>query len=378
MTDRSIEGSLHPRGTAGGPASTRGRDYSLTGPEARRAVEIGLASAEWYHSDVPRKVMKDLMRRTDGPAIRDTVLWLVLLVGTGSAAVALWGSWWALPVFLVYGLLYASVADSRWHECGHGTAFRTDWMNDAVYHFTSFLLMRNPVNWRWSHARHHTDTIIVGRDPEILLMRPPNILAKTLAFVGLPHVFLGFATLVRNAFGNLSPAERDYIPASEWPKAVFWARVHVAIYAATIGLAFATWSILPLLLVGGPRLYGSWHVLMTAFLQHGGLAEDVPDHRLNTRTVYMNPVSRWIYWNMNYHVEHHIFPMVPYHALPRLHELIKHDLPPANPSIPQAYGELLRALWRQRREPDHYIRKSLPPGAQPYRDEFHSLDIRRA
>ena len=31
----------------------------------------------------------------------------------------------ALPVFAVYGVLYASPADSRWHECGHGTAFKT-------------------------------------------------------------------------------------------------------------------------------------------------------------------------------------------------------------------------------------------------------------
>ena len=57
------------------------------------------------------------------------------------------------------------------------------------------------------------------------------------------------------------------------------------------------------------------------------------DHRLNSRTVYMNPVFRFIYWNMNYHVEHHMFPMVPYHALPKLHELIKHDLPAPTPSI---------------------------------------------
>ena len=51
------------------------------------------------------------------------------------------------------------------------------------------------------------------------------------------------------------------------------------------------------------------------------------DHRLNSRTVYMNPVTRFLYWNMNYHVEHHMFPMVPYHALPALHEEIKDDLP---------------------------------------------------
>jgi hypothetical protein len=72
---------------------------------------------------------------------------------------------------------------------------------------------------------------------------------------------------------------------------------------------------------------------ITGLLQHGGLADNVIDHRLNSRTVYMNPVSRFIYWNMNYHVEHHMFPMVPYHALPKLHELIKHDLPAPCPSI---------------------------------------------
>jgi hypothetical protein len=55
-----------------------GRNYSLLGPDGARAVETGLAAAEWYHTDVPRKVMKDLMQRSDQPAIRDTVIlvWL--------------------------------------------------------------------------------------------------------------------------------------------------------------------------------------------------------------------------------------------------------------------------------------------------------------
>ena len=56
---------------------------------------------------------------------------------------------------------------------------------------------------------------------------------------------------------------------------------------------------IPLLLIGGPRIYGCWHFILTGLLQHGGLAEDVLDHRLNSRTVYMNPVSRFIYMNMN-------------------------------------------------------------------------------
>ena len=106
------------------------------------------------------------------------------------------------------------------------------------------------------------------------------------------------------------------------------ARVHIAIYAATLARRRSIMRLVAAADADRPAaLYGCWHMVMTGLLQHGGLADNVVDHRLNTRTVYMNPISRFIYWNMNYHIEHHMFPMVPYHALPRLHELIKHDLP---------------------------------------------------
>ena len=96
------------------------------------------------------------------------------------------------------------------------------------------MVVRNPVTWRWSHARHHTDTIIVGRDPEITVMRPPDIAMKALAFIGLPDVFRHFAILVRNAMGRFGPDERDYIPESELPRAILWAQVYVAVHVAAI------------------------------------------------------------------------------------------------------------------------------------------------
>jgi fatty acid desaturase len=206
-----------------------------------------------------------------------------------------------------------------------------------------------------------------------------------LHFVGIYDVWRSLKVLATNAAGQLSPDERDYIPASEIPKAVFAARVHMAIYAATalaaLGMLAAGYgwgSTIPVLLIGGPRIYGCWHFILTGLLQHGGLAEDVLDHRLNSRTVYMNQVSRFIYWNMNYHVEHHMFPMVPYYNLPALHALIKDDLPAPNSSIWDGYREMLRAVWRQRRDPDYYLRRDLPPTAKPYRDELHQFVPDRA
>ena len=149
------------------------RDYSLIGRDSQLAVESGLAAAEWYHTDIPRKQMKELMKRSDGPAIRDTTIWLGSMVIFAGLGVYFWGTWLSLPFFLAYGVLYGSASDSRWHECGHGTAFKTRWMNDVVYQIACFMIMRNPVTWRWSHTRHHTDKVIVGRDPEIAVMRRP-------------------------------------------------------------------------------------------------------------------------------------------------------------------------------------------------------------
>jgi fatty acid desaturase len=244
-------------------------------------------------------------------------------------------------------------------------------MNQAVYEIASFMIMRNSATWRWSHARHHSETYLVGRDPEIAVMRPPELAKLILNFFGVIDVINFIPTIIRNAISGPTPEEKTFVPESEWGKVQKVAMIHVAIYALTIIAAVAWGSILPLMVIGLPRMYGAWHHVMTGLLQHGGLADNVIDHRLNSRTVLMNPISRFVYWNMNYHVEHHMFPMVPYHALPRLHEIMKADLPPPNRSIAEAFREMWPAIKRQVLNEDYFIKRDLPPTAKPYREDFH-------
>ena len=107
-------------------SSARLGRYSLAGPENQAAVDAGLAGGAWYRIAVPRKRMKELMRRSDMPAVRDTAIWLGLMaVLRGRGYRAAGARWWAVPFFLAYGVLYGSASDSRWHEAGHGTAFVT-------------------------------------------------------------------------------------------------------------------------------------------------------------------------------------------------------------------------------------------------------------
>ena len=130
------------------------------------------------------------------------------------------------------------------------------------------------------------------------------------------------------------------------------ARAFIAVLVGVLGWAIARGSIVPLLFVGLPSFYGAWLAVFFGITQHAGLREDVLDHRLNTRTVYINPVFRFLYLNMNYHVEHHMFPAVPYYNLPALHREIKAYLPPPRPSMLAAYRELFHALREQRRDPE--------------------------
>ena len=111
------------------------------------------------------------------------------------------------------------------------------------------------------------------------------------------------------------------------------ARAYAAALVGVIAWAIASGTVVPLLFVGLPSFYGAWLFMFFAITQHAGLKEDVLDHRLNTRTVYINPVFRFLYLNMNYHLEHHLFPAVPYYNLPALHEEVKAYLPPPKPSM---------------------------------------------
>ncbi len=339
-------------------------DYSLVGENSILAVQKGLAGAQWYASPVPKEKMRELLRRRDGPAIRDTLLWFALLLFFGGCGYLLWGSWWAIFPFAIYGVLYGSVSDSRWHESSHGTAFKTDWMNNALYELASFMVLRESVHWRWSHTRHHSDTIVVGRDPEIVVQRPPSLFNLfVLNAFGINALKMYVNNVALHVVGKLTPEERTYIPESETQKLFFRARVYVLIYAGVIALAIYTRSILPLMFIGLPAFYGSWLMLIYGYTQHAALAENVLDHRLNCRTVYMNWINRYLYWNMGYHTEHHMFPLVPYHALPKLHALVKADMPAAYNGLLEAYREIIPALVRQSKDPTYFVKRQPPtPG----------------
>jgi len=345
------------------------RDYALTEDVAGTPAltDSGFRIGEegrWWTPGLDRKTLKELTRREDARPIANYGLWLILLAASGYVAFLTWGSWWAVPAFLVYGTIYSS-CDPRSHDLGHGTTFRTRWLNSAFLHLTLFMTMKEPVMWRWRHARHHTDTIHVGRDPEIQVSRPADLLRIAADFF---FVFLALTEVkptVQHAFGTITGDARHYVPRSEWRKLIWSARLLVAAYVAVAIWCIAIGSIFPVIFLWGPRFYANWLNFFGYLTQHAGLAEDAFDHRLNTRTVVMNPVFEFLYANLNYHIEHHIYPLVPYFNLPTLHRILEErgELPYTYRGLADAHREVMPALWRQSRETAYFVRRKLPAPA---------------
>jgi Na+-transporting NADH:ubiquinone oxidoreductase subunit F len=342
------------------------RDYSLVGPESARAEERGLAEGKWFQAEVDPARMRELMERRDLRPIVDLIIWVGLIVGLAALAWSLRGSWWALPAFIAYGAVAGGAADSRWHESGHGTAFRTPWLNDLVYYPASFLLGRSATFWRWSHFRHHTDTVIVGRDAEIVFPRPPSVPRLAWTFTHIQGGSTLIRTIVKYAFGWKDPVVDVLVPEQDRKRIAWEARVYVAIWLAAIVWAIASASFYPLLLIGLPTIYGGWLVVFFGVTQHAGLKEDVLDHRQSSRTVLMNPIFRFLYLNMNYHVEHHMFPAVPYYNLPALHAEIKDQLAKPSPNTLHAYKEIVSAFRQQHVDPTWELERDIPdvPGTR--------------
>ena len=317
----------------------------------------------WYRPDIPRKQLKVLMARGNLAGLRSFGMWGMCLGLSGYAAYRSVGSYWVIPAFFLYGTIYSS-CDARWHECAHGTPFRTRWLNEMFYVICSLMNMKEGTYTRWSHTRHHTETIMVGLDPEIQVMRPADLKRVLLDFLWIPDAIQMFRVMFIHALGAPSREAKDFVPPSEWREMFWWSRVYLVIYGAMIAWSVWVHSWLPVLFFPLARLYGGWLHQIFSLTQHAGLAENVRDHRLNTRTVELNPIFRFLYFNMNYHIEHHMFPMVPFHALPKLHEQVEACLPRAYRGLTDAFKEIIPALIRQSKDANYFVVRELPGAAQ--------------
>ena len=318
---------------------------------------------KWARVKLDSKTLKQCMQRTNTRPLFDMMSWLALMGVFGWLAVEYWGSFAGFFYLFIYGVLYGSGSSAREHETGHGTAFKSKTLNRIFHEITSFCILRETFLRNHGHDLHHRHTIITDVDPEIVTPAPPKLFQIVVNLLQIEKSIRGFLPLIYHSVGCLRAAE--IAAGLKLKRQTIWlARLWLAILGSTVATALYLESLLPILLIGPlPAMYGGTLRHLFALSQHVGLVVNVNDHRLNTRTIILGPLLSYLYMNMNYHLEHHLYPAVPYYHLPRLHEELAPQCPPAYQGFLSVFIEMLPVLLKQRHQPGYHIVRALPEKA---------------
>jgi fatty acid desaturase len=164
---------------------------------------------------------------------------------------------------------------------------------------------------------------------------------------GVPNLIRRVGDILRLARGR---ADRPWMAPAERRPLIVEARIYLGVYVL-IGLASV--------LAGSPAALLVWIAPLLvgqAFLRPYLLAEHTAcpftrDCLENTRTTLTLPLVRLFAWNMPYHAEHHAYPAVPFHALPRLHAAVRARVANLEPGYVAATVKVNRYLFGRARGP---------------------------
>ncbi|MDB5657240.1 MAG: fatty acid desaturase [Tardiphaga sp.] len=266
--------------------------------------------------------LKDLSLRSNAPgllravshfgaiALMGTLLWMVI---------GHYGVLFAVPLIVVQGYLVAFLFMPV-HEAAHKTVFRTRSLNTVLGHLSSLTIMYPLEYYTLFHWDHHRFTQDPARDPELMFATVPTSDTQlAIAYSGIVYLFKRVRLMFRHAITGQVVV--PWIPDNKRALVVREARLYVLVYLLLLvaSIALSSWVLLWVWLI--PLVVGQWFLRPYLFAEHTGC-----DHTRsafeNTRTTYTGRVMKWFTWNMPFHVEHHAYPSVPFHALPKLNAIV--------------------------------------------------------
>lgn len=262
-----------------------------------------------------------LKETADGPGLVRLVGHLALLAATGAAVLLApsWPLWFAAATAHGIVLIFLFTLE---HEAIHGTAFRTAWINQLAAEAAGVLVVVPPRWFRYFHFAHHRHSQDPERDPELETPKPHDWWSYVRHLSGLPYWRAEVSTIVNNALGR---GIGSYVPAPARRRIAIEARAYLAAYGAFAALSVAMGWTWPIELWLVPLLCGQPFLRAYLLAEHGACPL-VADMLANTRTTFASRFVRFLAWNMPYHTAHHVLPVVPFHLLPRLTELLNDRL----------------------------------------------------
>lgn len=239
--------------------------------------------------------------------------------------------WITLPLAILAGALLVRVF-IIFHDCGHGSFFKSKTANDVVGFLTGMLTFTPYYHWRWEHAIHHASaghldkrgtgdvwTLTVQEYLEssrwkrfaYRLARNPIIL-----FVIAPL----YLFLIRQRFVSAKANKRE-----RW--SVYW--MNLAIFGMAAGLS-AIYGIVPYLMIqliviavagsAGVWLFYVQHQFEDVYWERAD-QWDYTAAAMQGSSFYKLPrILQWFSGNIGYHHIHHLSARIPNYNLEKCHK----------------------------------------------------------
>lgn len=258
-----------------------------------------------------------------------------------------YGLLWAVPLMLLQAYFMAFLFMPM-HETAHKTAFRSRALNLIVGHLSAFMIAHRYEYYCLFHWDHHRYTQDPDKDPELVVgFKPASDTQLAIAYSGLLQIAGREWLMLRHAFTG--KVELPWIPDNKRDLVVREARLYVAGYVALLLASLALQTAILLWVWIVPLLAGQFILRPYLYAEHTG-CDRTRSAFQNTRTTYTGMVMKWFAWNMPYHVEHHAYPSIPFHALPKLNQIVDDRIVYRG----QGYRAVTRETWawfrRQRQE----------------------------
>ena len=316
-------------------------------PDARFAARVDMAEYEWDNQrkdwkrpKVDREVLKALSERSTLNGLARIAYFVLLLAARAVATVYVSriNLWLAIPVLYLYYFFYGFWV-AIVHELQHKTVFseRAEWLNEVFLYFVQTIVWNSPTYARVSHRLHHRYTMVRGVDPEtdwpeVITTRWLRnfllyLVLRVLVVGALIELVRSVKTQVERAAGRKDRMMRERCSEKEITairiESLAILLVHAAVFA--VAIVFHAWWLLAFVALAwhiGSPMEILWHAT-----KHIGRPYNVNDHRLNTRSVRVSGFIKMIFWGLDDHVDHHLYPVVPSRNLPKLHRILEKDLP---------------------------------------------------
>jgi fatty acid desaturase len=269
-------------------------------------------------------------------------IFLDLLLWIGTAALAIYvHRWWftAGSIFVVgFGPFHDLLVQG--HEGTHDLISRNRGVNDFFTWFTLALAGISAEAHRRFHLNHH-HYAHTYQDPEFQFFDRVVRGVPGWAYFLIPAC----AQIGVNAYG----LQRN-MPAGVRRRVVLELCGALLLH---VGMVFVLGWQRYLLFVMAPMVTGLYVAsVLRSVTEHHDVTEG--NQWTNARSIVTHPVIEFLWSNVNYHLEHHLYPSVPFHALPELRRALLADYQAHESNVENGYGRTALILLR---DPRHFAPK---------------------